>query len=130
MEREHVHALDVAETSHKPGRGGDVVSIVGQAGHEDIAEPHRPVARTQASRKFQGRANVHACQFLVPLRIPRLDIEHHEIDQADALSVSRSPYIPVGVEGRVNAHAAGGGKELDGEAVLPERVSVQEMAPA
>jgi hypothetical protein len=48
-----------------------------------MADPDRPPGGTEAPGEVQRRGDVHAGQALVALGIRRLEVQHHQIDQAE-----------------------------------------------
>ena len=70
VERQHLDALDVAESGRELGDLRQVVSIVGQARHEHEADPDRLAARREPARERQRRLDVHAGERRVALRDP------------------------------------------------------------
>ena len=96
VERQHVHALDVAEA------GGELARCCAMSSRSSVS-PGTSTKRTQIGRSraarrranVERRADVHAGELAVPLRVPRLDVEQHEVDRLE-LGVGE----PVAVDSR------------------------------
>ena len=79
VEGEHVHPFHIAEAGSIAGEGSDVVQLVGETRHQYIAQPHGGAAFCQFLCKIEGGLQGLACDQLVLLGGPGLDIKQHEV---------------------------------------------------
>ena len=123
VERQHVDTLHGAERRGECRGLRDVLEIVGQRGHQHVTHPDRPPPCGQPARERQRRRVVNAGQLLVTFRIPRLEIEQHQIDGLELGVAQPIAVVAIGVERGVDAHAVRGGEQLRGEPVLHQRLT-------
>src|ERR1700756_4417825 len=85
MEWENIDSLHVAKFGSEPCELRDVQRVVGDVGYEHVAQPNRPVPRSQTAREVEHRTNFHSGKALVYLRVPALDVKQHETDGVQLL---------------------------------------------
>ena len=66
----------------------------------------------------------------VPFRIPRFDIQQHEVDRLQVLVGEPVSKVAVGVQSRVDAHSSSAGEQLDREPVLHQRLAAAQSESA
>ena len=66
----------------------------------------------------------------MPLRIPHLDSQHHQIDRVEVLIGQPVGEVPVGLERRMDAHRFRGGEELHDETMLHQGLSAADRHPS
>src|SRR5213083_1410481 len=118
MEGQDVHSFYVPETGGESCKLGNIVSIVGQSGHQYEAQPNRPLTGGQTTREIQDGVNLHSGKLAVASRVPTLDIQQHQLDFLQLCISEAVPQAAVGVESGMNAHRLRRGIQLYGEPLL------------
>src|SRR5438034_10270015 len=98
MEGQDVHSFYVPETGGESCKLGNIVSIVGQSGHQYEAQPNRPLTGVQTTREIQDAGNLHSGKLAVASRVPTLDIHKHHLDSLELYTYEAAPQAADGVE--------------------------------
>ena len=123
VEGEHVHPLHIAEAGGIAGEGGDVIQLVGEAGHQHIAQPHGDAAFCQLFCKVEGGLQGLAGDQLVLLGVPGFDIEQHQVGIGQYGVVGIAAEVAGGIEAGVQPHLLAAAEQGSGEIRLEEGVA-------
>jgi hypothetical protein len=80
VEAQNLHALDGLQAAAEIGRFLYVVVAFGEARHQDVTYPHRTSQRRQPARVIERRLQRLSRDFLVDVRVARLDVEEVEVN--------------------------------------------------
>src|SRR6516164_1815139 len=79
MERQHVHALDVAQPRREVRHSSDLAQVVRPAGHDYETDPDGPTPGGEAARELMHGLVVLAGEPLVNVGRDGLEAEHNQI---------------------------------------------------
>ena len=129
VEGEHIDPFDVSEGRGEPGDGGDVAGVVGPAGDEDEAYPHRLVAGGETAGERERRSDVAAGHPPGGGGVERLDVEQDQVGSVQQFVVGPDTEVAGRVERGVQAEVLRAGQDGPGERGLQQRLASGDGQP-